>query len=333
MVGWFQVLLKGPMRWVSVCTLLLLWQSNSSLALRTVGPKPEPQTANIGTTLSEKDLQNRLPPCPEDQGAFFDNCFGTYIFGNGTKYVGEWKNDRMHGIGTATNPKGFRHIGGWEKGVPHGQGMTVLPDGSKYVGELRNGIRSGQGTFIFGNGDQYIGQWKDDLPHGHGKELTVDGSRYVGGWKEGEKSGLGAFITDSGEYYVGNWVDGEPERESMDNPVEGEWDVLKKYVMPASFSCSGGKITTNIVSGRQQCPGKVWVLVMVLYKAPSEEATNWRGPWSFALANEYGEVFESKDECQAAGASFKENLSELILVPKRYRCVGFDAGLPTGASR
>ena len=37
-----------------------------------------------------------LPPC---SGGNYDNCFGTYTYANGDKYVGEWKDGKPHGQG------------------------------------------------------------------------------------------------------------------------------------------------------------------------------------------------------------------------------------------
>jgi len=35
--------------------------------------------------------------CPADQSLHFHNCFGTYTFSDGQKYVGEWKDGKLHG--------------------------------------------------------------------------------------------------------------------------------------------------------------------------------------------------------------------------------------------
>ena len=40
-----------------------------------------------------------LPSCPSDKNQIYDNCFGTETFDNGN-YVGEWKDNKMHGQGT-----------------------------------------------------------------------------------------------------------------------------------------------------------------------------------------------------------------------------------------
>ena len=62
-------------------------------------------------------MASDLPDCPSS--GYLHNCFGTYTWSDGEKYVGEWMHDDLHGQGTYT----------WS-------------DGSKYVGEYRDGKRS-----------------------------------------------------------------------------------------------------------------------------------------------------------------------------------------------
>ena len=83
-----------------------------------------------------------MPECPSS--SYFHNCFGTYIWDNGDKYVGEWKDDKQHGQGTLT-----------------------YADGNKYVGEYKDGKRHGQGTFTFADGGKEIGSWENDLLNGY----------------------------------------------------------------------------------------------------------------------------------------------------------------------
>ena len=71
-----------------------------------------------------------LPNCPSDLTERWHNCFGSYPFDDGSKYVGEWKDDGMNGQGTYT----------WS-------------DGAKYVGEFKDGKKHGQGTYTFANGN------------------------------------------------------------------------------------------------------------------------------------------------------------------------------------
>ena len=67
------------------------------------------------------------------------NGHGSYIFGYGFKYVGEWKD-----------------------GMPHGQGIVTLPDGTKYVGEWQDSKQHGQGALVYPDGKVVKGIWKDN---------------------------------------------------------------------------------------------------------------------------------------------------------------------------
>jgi hypothetical protein len=57
------------------------------------------------------------------------------------KYVGGYKDGKMHGQGTYTWPDGKKYVGEWQDGKKHGQGTITSPDRRKYVGEYRNGNR------------------------------------------------------------------------------------------------------------------------------------------------------------------------------------------------
>ena len=79
-----------------------------------------------------------LPGCPGMDVSNWDNCFGTYAWRDGRKYVGEYKDNKRHGQGTYT-----------------------YANGNKYVGEFRydsqDPIKQGQGTFTFSDGERKTG--------------------------------------------------------------------------------------------------------------------------------------------------------------------------------
>ena len=78
-----------------------------------------------------------LPVC-EDQAQVWDNCFGTMTFTSGSKYVGEFKDNKKNGNGTFT-----------------------FVDGSSYVGEHKDGNWHGKGTFTWANGTVESGIYAD----------------------------------------------------------------------------------------------------------------------------------------------------------------------------
>ena len=93
-----------------------------------------------------------LPNCPPDQTERYHNCFGTYTFSSGEKYVGEFRDDKTNG-----------------------QGVRTYPNGNKYVGEEKDGKKDGQGTLTFANGEKYVGEFKDDKRNGQGFYIFKDG--------------------------------------------------------------------------------------------------------------------------------------------------------------
>jgi len=104
-----------------------------------------------------------LPGCPGMDVSNWDNCFGTYAWRDGRKYVGEYKDNKRHGQGTYT-----------------------YANGDKYVGNFKDGKRYGQGTFTYANGDKYVGNYQDGKKHGQGTFTFSDGERKTGFYMNGE---------------------------------------------------------------------------------------------------------------------------------------------------
>ena len=97
------------------------------------------------------------------------NGQGTYNFASGDQYIGEWKDDKLHGQGTYT----------WKE------------EGDQYIGEFKDGKKHGQGTYNFGPnskfaGDQYVGEWNDNKYHGQGTYTYSDGTSDRGIWRNDE---------------------------------------------------------------------------------------------------------------------------------------------------
>ena len=53
-----------------------------------------------------------LPNCLSDQSVLWTSCQGTYTFASGGIYVGEYKDNMMHGQGTFTYADGRKEVGG-----------------------------------------------------------------------------------------------------------------------------------------------------------------------------------------------------------------------------
>ena len=113
-----------------------------------------------------------------------------YLWENGTKYMGEWKDGIKHGQGTYTYLDGKNYVGEFRNGKFNGQGTYIYGigklKGEKYEGEWKNGERTGPGTYTWSNGDKYVGEYKDEKPW-NGTYYDKDGNikgKYVNGVKQ-----------------------------------------------------------------------------------------------------------------------------------------------------
>jgi predicted aspartyl protease len=73
--------------------------------------------------------QNRLPPCPSEP-IVWTNCFGTFFAPSGSKYTGEYRDDKYNGLGTKTYADGSKYVGQWRDNKRDGTGTEYLADGS-----------------------------------------------------------------------------------------------------------------------------------------------------------------------------------------------------------
>ena len=124
-----------------------------------------------------------LPDCPSS--GYFDNCYGAYEWDDGDKYIGEFKDDNMHGQGTYTFADGEKYVGEFKDDRSHGQGTYTYANGDKFVGEYKDGKRNGQGTYFFGpesewSGDKFVGEYKDGKRNGLGTYTWADGDSQTG---------------------------------------------------------------------------------------------------------------------------------------------------------
>ena len=145
--------------------------------------------------------ETEIPKCIGDDFTRYDNCYGTLNFSDGHKYVGEWKNGKIHGQGSFTYADGANYVGEWKNDKRHGQG-TFKADNIKYVGEWKNDKMHGQGTFTSSDGDKYVGEWKNEKMHGQGTLTSSDGFKLVGGWKNNKKNGLATLTSLDGRKEV-----------------------------------------------------------------------------------------------------------------------------------
>ena len=108
-----------------------------------------------------------LPPCQGSNSSKWSNCYGTKIYSNGDKYIGDFKDGDTSGQGTFfwlgdTQWKGDKYVGEFKGGDFNGQGTYTWAKGEKYVGEYKDDKATGQGTFFWANGERYIGEFEEE---------------------------------------------------------------------------------------------------------------------------------------------------------------------------
>ena len=63
----------------------------------------------------------------------------TYVLSDGSRYVGEFKDDKFNGKGTLTFSNGEKYVGEWKGGLKSGEGIFFAADGSsKQSGNWEN---------------------------------------------------------------------------------------------------------------------------------------------------------------------------------------------------
>ena len=140
------------------------------------------------------------------------NGQGTYVWANGAKYVGGWRNGAKHGKGTSTFANGDKHVGGYKSGIFKGQGTFTHADGTVVVGiweknKLVKIISKGKTTpddttptpddgkiIIIGSGS---GFFVTDQGHVVSNEHVVGVCKKVKAYEAGKEIYLDILATDS----------------------------------------------------------------------------------------------------------------------------------------
>tara|TARA_B100000768_G_scaffold6389_1_gene7379 strand:+ start:1508 stop:1933 length:426 start_codon:yes stop_codon:yes gene_type:complete len=84
-----------------------------------------------------------------------ENGYGTYIWRDGDTDSSSWI-------------VGDKYIGSFKNGKMHGQGKHISTNGEIYIGSYLFGLRSGYGFLTYTDGSSYTGFFKNDLLHGKG---------------------------------------------------------------------------------------------------------------------------------------------------------------------
>ncbi len=136
---------------------------------------------------------------------------GVFHFDKKDKYDGEWKDDKIHGVGKFMWKCGDRYDGEWKDGKMQGRGVFVWSNGDIYDGEFNNNLKHGKGTLTYGKGsvcagDMYIGDWCYGNKHGKGIFKYSNGDVYNGDYFIDKRTGEGTYsYSATKKTYEGHW--------------------------------------------------------------------------------------------------------------------------------
>ena len=135
------------------------------------------------------------------------NSSFSVVRSTGDSYVGTFKggwDKKYHGQGTSTWADGSKYIGEWKNNKRDGQGTYTWPSGSKYIGEWLENERHGDGAYVWSSGHTYVGQWMSDVRHGFSTTTYADGFVENGFWYFGNSTSLAGPVC-LGNYSAFSW--------------------------------------------------------------------------------------------------------------------------------
>lgn len=180
----------------------------NKVAFHDAAPSSPLETAQVAAEAQGFTHRVECRGASRQTGAPPDINHGQLTFADGASYVGEFKDGKIHGQGTATYSNGDKYVGEFRDNKRHGQGTYTFADGGKYVGEYREDNRYGQGAATYPNGDRYAGEFRINMRHGLGSYTFADGSRYSGEYRGDKRNGQGTqFRADGSVVRSGIWED------------------------------------------------------------------------------------------------------------------------------
>uniref|UniRef100_A0A3B4X9Y3 Alsin Rho guanine nucleotide exchange factor ALS2 n=1 Tax=Seriola lalandi dorsalis TaxID=1841481 RepID=A0A3B4X9Y3_SERLL len=147
-----------------------------------------------------------------------EDGFGEFVAPNKTlnkndHYQGQWKDGKMHGLGTYRYASGEVYDGSFQDGMRHGHGMlrsgklnTSSP--SVFIGQWLQDKKTGYGVFDdITKGEKYMGMWQDHLRQGTAVVVTQFGLYYEGAFKDNKMMGAGILLSEDDTTYEGEFSD------------------------------------------------------------------------------------------------------------------------------
>ncbi|KAL7369975.1 hypothetical protein ABVT39_015002 [Epinephelus coioides] len=203
-----------------------------------------------------------------------EDGFGEFVAPNKTlnkndHYQGQWKDGKMHGLGTYRYASGEVYDGSFQDSMRHGHGMlrsgklnTSSP--SVFIGQWLQDKKTGYGVFDdITKGEKYMGMWQDHLRQGTGVVVTQFGLYYEGAFKDNKMMGTGILVSEDDTTYEGEFSDDwtlngkgvltMANGDYLEGSFNGEWGsglkVAGSYFKPHLFDTDKDK-TRAVKLGR-----------------------------------------------------------------------------------
>lgn len=132
---------------------------------------------------------------------------GMMRWSDGDEYFGEWRENKMNGIGKYhNNSTGSKFFGYFVDDFISIYGQELWSDGSCFEGEYRNNLKDGFGFLNFDDGSFYTGEFKGNAIHGFGSFYKSDGAVHQGFFVKNKLNGFGVISSPNGNIFHGEFV-------------------------------------------------------------------------------------------------------------------------------
>lgn len=174
-----------------------------------------------------------------------ENGKGRYIYPNGDKYIGEFKDSKLDGRGVYTFKNGNVYRGQFKNNMRHGYGTYRWVNGDTYIGEYEDNKRQGQGAYKWKNGDLYEGSFINNMREGEGSLTYADGPLQKGIWK-------GDVFLKPIEEPKEEKIDSSNQLDPFATTEDENLQALRGKRMAALVDLADGKARTALVLGNNE---------------------------------------------------------------------------------
>lgn len=151
-----------------------------------------------------------MPKCPEDINEIWDNCIGVFEFNNSTvsaevknPNLKEWSFQSLRNFSS-----GSKYEGEWRDNKAEGYGVIYLDNGGKITGQFKNNALNGEATFLSFEGSKYVGNHVDNNRQGYGILTYSSGAIFEGKFYKNDIV-KGVIEYKSGDVYKGSFLNEE----------------------------------------------------------------------------------------------------------------------------